>query len=159
MLAETKENNHFRQVLNLFKVFRIFKRGIERIPLTLLPNYNILYKDYTSVNIYEQYSENLGKNSQILNKYKLNKVLIEEISDKIDTIISAFTNYQKVINILASSLAEKINALIGNEYQIYITNKIILRIARTNYIIIFRQYLNIISSLLQNNTYYMAEFP
>ena len=50
LILETNENNHFRKVSNLFIVFRQFKRGIERFPLTILTNFHIYYKNNTSTN-------------------------------------------------------------------------------------------------------------
>ena len=178
LYLEVNENNKFKVLFQLFQTFKIFKRGIESSPLSLLSNYcyysktlekneteennnennnNNTNRDQPCLNFYKQYSENLTKKYTDFLKFEnifLFQLIKEEIKYKYDDIITTFNDYQKAIFNLDSGVINKISDITAFSYSITVDGNIVTLVKTDmNFISLCREYNNYITTLLDNDAY------
>ena len=153
LILEIRQNNNFQSLFTLFETFKRFKRGVESSPLSLLTNYR--YFDNNNINgsnIYEIYSELITNYNPIFKEFKLNEIVLKEISGKYGKIMAAFDNYKKSMFKLGSKVSNEISSLPGFTYSLVEDGGGLKFIkTQTNLIDLIRQYNNIIVSLLENH--------
>ena len=153
LILEIRQNNNFQSLFTLFETFKRFKRGVESSPLNLLTNYR--YFDNNNINgsnIYEIYSELITNYNPIFKEFKLNEIVLKEISGKYGKIMAAFDNYKKSMFKLGSKVSNEISSLPGFTYSLVEDGGGLKFIkTQTNLIDLIRQYNNIIVSLLENH--------
>ena len=93
LILEDIENTKYKNLINLFYTFHIFKRGIESIPLTLISNYKYSLEGIQTGNLFLNYSEYLGAKYPLLRKNLINEVLLKDSYIKLTTIIQSFNSY------------------------------------------------------------------
>ena len=154
LILEDSENSKFKNLINLFYTFHIFKRGIESIPLTILSNYKYGVDDFISENLFEVHAKKLGEKYPLLNNPLLTDILLKDSQLKLDTVIKSFNNYLKELHSIETSLSNTITDLIGHSYQVQERNdSIILYNIPTSIITVGRQYLNALWILLNNDSF------
>ena len=154
LILEDSENSKFKNLINLFYTFHIFKRGIESIPLTILSNYKYGVDDFISENLFEVHAKKLGEKYPLLNSPLLTDILLKDSQLKLDTVIKSFNNYLKELHSIETSLSNTITDLIGHSYQVQERNdSIILYNIPTSIITVGRQYLNALWILLNNDSF------
>ena len=154
LILEDSENLKFENLINLFNIFHIFKRGIESIPLTILSNYKYDINGTKTEDLFQNYSRKLGEKYEILKQPLLSDILLKDSDTKLITVIQSFNNYLKELHSIEESLSNQITNLIGKSYKIEVhDNKILLYNLPTSIITVGREYLNVLSILLDNNTF------
>ena len=155
LVLETKQNNNFQSLFNLFEAFRRFKRGVESSPLSLLTNYKYYINDnQEGENIYEIYSKEIYKFDPIFKDILLNTMIIKELKSKFGSVMNSFDNYKKYMFKLGSQVSGEISALRGYSYSLVEEGNGLKFIKKeTNLIDLIRQYNNIIVSVLENDAY------
>jgi hypothetical protein len=153
LILEIRQNNNFQSLFTLFETFKRFKRGVESSPLSLLTNYRYFDNNNTNgSNIYEIYSELITNYNPIFKEFKLNEIVLKEISGKYGKIMAAFDNYKKSMFKLGSKVSNEISSLPGFTYSLVEDGDGLKFIkTETNLIDLIRQYNNIIVSLLENH--------
>ena len=154
LIMENIENNNFKNSIELFHTFHIFKRGIETMPLTILANYKYEIISITTNNLYEDYCKDLGKKYDLLSKVPLSEILLIDTQEKLSTIISSFNDYQKEIHLLGEDISKQIADLKGVSYKLKVEgDKLFFYKLEISLISLGREYLNILSVLLENNAF------
>ena len=159
LIMEDIENNKFKEIINLFHTFHIFKRGIETLPLSILANYKFQIGDIKANNLFEEYSNNLGKKYNSLSQLNLSTILLIDAQEKLPTIIESFNDYQKELNSLDEDFSSKIIKLMGKSYKLKIEeDKLFFYKLDISILSIGREYLNILSIILENNNFTKTYF-
>ena len=154
LILENMENTKFQNSIQLFHTFHIFKRGIETMPITILSNYKYEINKMKCNNLYEEYSKNLGIKYDYMSKLNLNKFLLLDTQKKLSTIITSFNDYQKEIHLLGEEMSNKIGQLKGKSYKLNtVQNELFFYKLDINLVSLGREYLNILSVLLENNAF------
>ena len=154
LILEDQENSKFKNLINLFYIFHVFKRGIESIPLAIISNYKYSVDEAVSENLFQEYSELLGEKYEILKKPLLSDILLKDSEIKLETVIQSFNNYLKELHSIEKSLSNTISNLIGRSYKIEIREEdIVLYNIPTNIITVGREYLNALSILINDNSF------
>ena len=154
LILENMENTTFKNLIHLFYTFHVFKRGIESIPLTLLSNYKYSLNGIKPENLFETYSKKLGEKYELLKSPLLSEILLKDAGNKLLTVIQSFNNYLKESRSIEENLSNSISNLIGLSYKIEIHEEdIILYTLPTSTTTIGREYLNILSILLNENCF------
>ena len=147
------------------QTFKIFKRGIESSPLSLLSNYCY----YTSnknisddignqcLNFYKEYSENITKkypSFTLFVNHSIYQLIQEEIKYKYNDIITTFNDYQKAIYNLDSGVINKISEITAFSYSIKVEGSYVILVKTDmNFISLCREYNNYITTLLEGYAY------
>ena len=155
LVLETRQNNNFMSLFNLFETFKLFKRGVESSPLSLLSNYRYYdTENKNGTNVYELYANEISAYDDTFTKLPIHLLIQAEIKSKYGKIMLAFDDYKKSMFKLGSKISGQISALNGFSYSfIEENNKLRFIKQRTNLIDLIRQYNNIIVTLLENNAY------
>ena len=154
LIMENMQNAKFKNLIQLFHTFHIFKRGIESLPLTILANFKYKIDDYQTNNLFDDYSYNLGQNHTLMSQTNLSHILLLDAQDQLSSIIEAFNNYLKELHSLEKGLSNKITNLMGKSYKLKVVDdKLFFYKLDTSLISIAREYLNVLSILLENNTF------
>ena len=154
LVLEDNENVKYKNLINLFYTFHIFKRGIESIPLTILSNFKYGVDDFYSENLFEVHAKKLGEKYPLLSKPLLTDVLLKDSELKLSTVIQSFNNYLKELHSIEESLSNTITDLVGRSYKIEVHNEDIkLYNIPTSIITVGREYLNTLQILLKNNSF------
>ena len=154
LILEDSENAKFKNLINLFYIFHIFKRGIESIPLTILSNYKYSLNGFYSENLFETYSKLLGEKYPTLKEPLLSQILLKDSEFKLTTVIQSFNNYLKELHSIETSLSNQITDLMGRSYKIEVHQDFILLYnLPVSIITVGREYLNALSILLNNNSF------
>ena len=157
-----KENMYFRNVFELFQTYKKFKRGIESSPLSLLSNYRYIqsFNDTTnevisSVNVYEDYSNNLKKDFPDLMKKipGVYKFIQQEIYVKYSSVIDSFNGYLNTLFQIENDASHRVQNIIVFSYSLQKEDKITLHKSYINFISLCREYNNFVSNLLLDNIY------
>ena len=155
LFLELSKNSYFSKLISLFHSFKIFKRGLESVPVCVLSNYNFINNN-VSVRLYEEYSLKLAQrqNYTFLSQLNISKVIIKQVNDNLSPVITNFEAFHKEIYLLGTKLIGQISALESKTYSLTQENdKIYYIIEKTNLITLFRQYLNVLSILFNNDIY------
>jgi len=160
LVLETRQNNNFMSLFNLFETFKLFKRGVESSPLSLLSNYKYYNADdEKGTNVYEIYSNETVEYSDVFIELPIYLLIQAEIKSKYGKIMLAFDDYKKSMFKLGSKISGQISSLNGYSYSfIEENNKLRFIKQPTNLIDLIRQYNNIIVTLLENNAYSSETF-
>ena len=159
LIMENLQNSKFRNLVKLFHTFHIFKRGIESLPLTILSNYKYEIEDVHTNNLFDDYSYNLGKKHDLMSKTNLSYILLLDAQAKLSSIINAFNDYLKELHKLERDLSNRITNLIGKSYKLKVVDdKLYFYKLDTALISIGREYLNILSILLEENAFLNTSF-
>ncbi len=154
LVLENIENTKFTNSIQLFHTFHIFKGGIETMPLTILSNYKYEINNIKSNNLFEEYCKNLGSNYDLMSKVYLNRILLIDTQEKLSSIMTSFNEYQKEIHLLGEDISKKIESLKGNSYKLNIIEQnMFFYKFETSLTSLGREYLNILSILLENNSF------
>ena len=161
LILEIKEYMYFRSVFELFQTFKIFKRGVESSPLSILSNYkyineinNNTNEVILSINIYEEYSDNLKKTfPSMTNIPRINELIQKEIYVKYFSIIKSFNEYLTALFNIKNDAAERVQNLFSFSFALQKEETITLQMTFSNFISLCREYNNFMSNLLLDNIY------
>ena len=161
LILEVKEYNFFKNILDLFQTFKIFKRGIESASCSLVLNYKFIQeidnktKDVLStINIYENYSNTIMKQFPSMNSLqKIYKVIQAEIYGKNPYIVESFNKYLTELFKINNKAINRIKDLQGFYVSLQKEDKITLYLSYSNFISLCREYNNFLSNLLLDNIY------
>ena len=162
LILEIRQNNNFQSLFNLFETFRIFKRGVESSPLSLLTNYRYYDADNpddgNGTNVYKMFSQEISSKNPIFKELYIYEVILKEIKLKYGKIMAAFDDYKKSMFKLGTKVSGEISEIKGYSYTIVEDNGLKFIKTRTGLIDLIRQYNNIIVSLLENDAIYNEIF-
>ena len=160
LCLEVKEYNFFKKILDLFQTFKIFKRGIESIPCSLVLNYKFINEIdnkknvISTINIYEDYSNNIMKQFPSMNSLqKIYKVIQAEIYGKNPYILESFNKYLTELFKINNKAIERVKNLHGFYISLQKDEKMTLSLSFSNFISLCREYNNYMSNLLLDNIY------
>ena len=154
LVIENIKNTQFKNLVYLFNTFHIYKRGIETLPLTILANYKFQIDEMKYNNLFEEYSNNLGKKYNSLSQLNLSTFLLIDAQEQLSSIITSFNDYQKELYSLGEELSNKIENLMGKTYKLKVEeDKLFFYKLDINILSIGREYLNILTALLENNNF------
>lgn len=159
LIMENIENIKFKELIDLFHTFHIYKRGIESMPLTILANYKYQIDDIQTNNLFKDYTKEIGSKYNLLNKVLLSDLLLTDTQNKLSSIITSFNDYQKELHNLEEGLSNTITGLQGKSYKLKVEeDKLYFYKLDVSLISIGREYLNVLSILLNNNSFTGTHF-